>query len=264
MAVAVIFCLTLAAAAAPGTPLLEGPPRDHRGVPVCQYEGPTPAYPTEYCGDGVHIGGRGPCVLHADERGRGRCAHTLRLCPFIAHSSDGARPKPRTGVPGAKKPETLVWPGYDKVEADIRRLSTLLNEKNREVVARYGRNDTPEALAILQPIRADLRAAEAKEAHLLGKDLPNVPNPSGMFARLRIRTDAMGRPNPDDVQRHIDRMVNKGRLTAQDAAKLRFILRHARVLNPASLGASQVAQHVAKNLRRFGIDAPIEDSSLAH
>jgi hypothetical protein len=148
----------------------------------------------------------------------------------------------------------MDWPEFEHSKAEVARLSAILNTKNREVVAKYDRNDTPPALAILQPIRDELRSARAVVASLLGKDLPPVKNPRGMFSRLRIGTNPMGRPNHQDVQRHIDKMVRIGRLTAQTANKLRIVLRNNQVMNPSSRGASQVAQHVARNLRRFAID----------
>lgn len=49
------------------------------GPPTCPKTecGPAPMYPTEDCADGQHLGGRGPCLRHAD----GKCGWTRLTCP---------------------------------------------------------------------------------------------------------------------------------------------------------------------------------------
>lgn len=59
----------------PSTILVGGPPA--AGPPTCTRCGPAPMYPTRFCTDGRHQGGRGPCIQRRD----GTCSWLRLVCP---------------------------------------------------------------------------------------------------------------------------------------------------------------------------------------
>lgn len=150
---------------------------------------------------------------------------------------------------------TWVWKEYEANHARILELSTLQGQKSQEVVARFGRNDTPEALAILGPIREELKAARAKEAQLLCRDRPKVENPAAFFEQMNLPLKKR-RLDHDRLMGFVKRMVRSGTLSPEQGRRLRFTLGHAGhgVMNPSSRGAGQVHQRIAQALRCYGLD----------
>lgn len=146
---------------------------------------------------------------------------------------------------------------YAEIQAEIARLSEELNASNREVVARYGRNDTPAALAVLTPIRDQLANARRREQHLLCRDTPQVPNPQKLFASMGIRMDRF-KVDSGFVDAYITAKVMDGALSQEEADRLRFIISKSGhgVMNPSSLGAGTINQRIAQALRCFGLKGP--------
>lgn len=151
------------------------------------------------------------------------------------------------------------WPEYDALTQRIGELSQELTEKNREVVARYGRNDRPEALEVLVPIRKALVEAQQKQRDLLECGKEPVRDPAALFKSLGIRTiDSFGRPDDDSYKGYVESRVMDGTITEGDEERLMLIgrLRTGHVMNPSSRGAPWIARGWAGALRCFGIDTP--------
>lgn len=146
---------------------------------------------------------------------------------------------------------------YSEIQAELARLSRELNERNKEVVQRFGRNDTPEALAVLTPIRNQLANARQREQHLLCRDTPQVRNPKKLFESMGIRMQRF-RVDSRFVDAYITAKVKDGALSRGDAQRLRFIIAKSGqgVMNPSSLGASTINQRIAQALRCFGLKGP--------
>ncbi|HEU0264776.1 MAG TPA: hypothetical protein VFR01_03535 [Geobacterales bacterium] len=163
---------------------------------------------------------------------------------------------------GAGSPQlrvTAPWPEYDGLTQRIAQLSNELGEKNREMVRRYGRNDTPEALAVLTPLRESLRAAQHEQRRLLECEKEPVRDPAAMFRTLGIKTSApFGIPDNELLSGYIESRVMDGTITEQQKARFWRIvsLRTSGVMNPGSRGASSVVRAVSGTMSCFGIDTP--------
>jgi hypothetical protein len=150
------------------------------------------------------------------------------------------------------------WPEYDALAQRHADVSAELMARNNEVVATYGRNDGPEALAILEPLRRELRDLEAKRTKLLQCEPRAVTDPAAMFAALNIKTQNLGRPDGDSLRAYVESRVMDGSITRGQEERLFLILRlrSRGIMNPASKGASEIAYATAGALSCFGIDTP--------
>lgn len=145
---------------------------------------------------------------------------------------------------------------YAQTEEEMVSLSNLLGEKNREVVARYGRNDTPEALRILTPIRDRLQQARRHLDHLTCRDQP-VRNAREELEQRRIPLDRF-RVDRRWVDAYIQAKLVDGDISAAQAEDLRFVLSKSGhgVMNPSSLGAHTINQRIVQALICFGLSGP--------
>lgn len=141
--------------------------------------------------------------------------------------------------------ESEVWEEYEQVRAKILELSALLAEKDRDPAV----------------IQERLKALRERERHLLCWDRPDIANPREILESMGLR---MRRLLVDRA--HVDAFVTAkeadGTLSEQDAHRLRTILSRAgdEVMNPASLGASQINERIAKALLCYGLDSARADA----
>jgi len=142
---------------------------------------------------------------------------------------------------------------FEQNQAEVGRLSPILNAKNREVVARFGRNDTPEALQVLTPIRNRRQEARRNIEQMLCRDRP-VSRARDALARRGIQFRRM-QVDWRSVDAYVAAKIADGRLDAARAADLRFVLSKTGqgVMNPSSLGASTIIKRVAQALDCFGL-----------
>jgi hypothetical protein len=156
-------------------------------------------------------------------------------------------------VPGG---DLSLRDAYARTEAEIGSLSRLLSDKNREVVERYGRNDTPEALRILTPIRDRLQQARLHLDQLTCREQP-VFNVKEELGRRRIPLERF-RVDPRWVEAYVAAKVAGGAISEKQAEDLRFVLSKSGhgVMNPSSRGAHTINQRVVQALACFGLDGP--------
>ncbi len=179
--------------------------------------------------------------------------------------SPTASPKP--SIEGVVSPPALPtdsWPEYDELTAQIAELSKELNEKNSEIVRQYGRNDTPEGLAILNPIREALRAANEKQKLLLACEKKPKGDYLAVFESIGVPTlPPMNRPDDELLRGYVESRVMDGTITAQQKVRMWRIasLRSRGVMNPASRGAHQIIAATVEALACFGIDTPPSPSA---
>lgn len=147
-----------------------------------------------------------------------------------------------------------VREAFEQNQAEIVRLSPILNEKNLEVVARFGRNDTPEALRVLTPIRDRMHEARRNIEQLMCRDRPKVPRAREALEQRGIQFRRM-LVSSRSVDAYVAAKRVDGEISAARAADLQFVLSKTGqgVMNPSSLGASTINQRVAQALDCFGL-----------
>lgn len=145
---------------------------------------------------------------------------------------------------------------YAQTEAEMASLSRLLEEKNGEFVARYGRNDTPEALRVLTPIRDRLQRARHYLDQLTCRDQA-VGDARQELEQRRIPLERF-RVDSRWVEAYVTAKQADGDISADRAEDLRFVLSKAGqgVMNPASRGAHTINQRVVQALECFGLSGP--------
>jgi hypothetical protein len=156
-------------------------------------------------------------------------------------------------VPGAG---VSLHEAFERTEAEMLSLSSALNEKNREVVARYGRNDTPDALEVLTPINARLQQARDHLDHLLCRDEPRG-NVRQELEQRRIPIDRF-RVDGRWVDAYIAAKQRDGEISAAGAEDLRFVISKSGhgVMNPSSRGAHTINQRIVQALACFELVGP--------
>ena len=145
---------------------------------------------------------------------------------------------------------------YERTQTEIATLSKLLNEKNREVVARYGRNDTPDALRVLTPIRNRLNQARRHLDQLTCRG-QSVSNARRELEERRIPLERF-RVDGRWVDAYVDAKRVDGDISAERAADLRFVISKTGqgVMNPSSRGAHTINERVVQALACFGLQGP--------
>lgn len=167
--------------------------------------------------------------------------------------SDAALPQGPFPVPGG---DLSLRGAYEQTQAEIVILSNLLGEKNREVVARYGRNDTPEALRVLTPIRDRLQRGRQHLDQLTCRSQP-VGNVKDEFTRRKIPLDRF-RVDGRWVAAYIAAKLADGDISAAEADDLSFVISKSGhgVMNPSSRGAHTINQRIVQALACFGLSGP--------
>ncbi len=145
-----------------------------------------------------------------------------------------------------------VWEEYERNREEILRLSAALAE---------ARDDTTEVQTELASIRERLRAAWEREWELLCWDRPDITDPEAMFESMGLR---LNRRLVDRVSldAFVDAKEADETLSRSRAQKLRIVLTRSgdEIMNPASLGASQINQRIAKALQCFGLDSEVAEA----
>jgi hypothetical protein len=142
---------------------------------------------------------------------------------------------------------------YDALGERIGKLAKELNEKNSEVIRRYGRNSTPQAQAELDPIKDALRAAQDEQRKLRLCEKAPV-QATALFAALKIRTrHPTGVPEDESIQGYLETRMMDGSLTEEGKGRF-WKLVALRASLDASRGAAGAA--TAALLTCFGLDTP--------
>jgi len=230
------------------------PPGPRERMPACDPANPCPngRGAGEACGR-VSAGCPGVYTACTCRPGLSCEAGTCRAKAGDLHQVQTPPPPP----PG---PSCLAFDrvAYEQANAKAARLRRELRAKYQAVMARYHRNDGPEARAILDPLREEIAGRVTIARRLLGMDRPRIANPRAVFVRLGIATRRFGVPDHASLMAYVNRRVADGTLTIGCRAALLYVLgeRTAHVTNPSSRGAPYIAEATAQTLRLFGIDWP--------
>jgi hypothetical protein len=196
-------------------------------------------------------------------------ARSQAAAPVYARPPPGPQPTPQprpapnqlapAQLPAMPAPPATDWPEYDQLRAYYGELARYLQTRHDEILRVYRRNDGAEALAILTPIRDAMRDTEAKQQALLGcNDKRSRRDLGALWQSLGIRVERLGRPEHESVAAYVESRVMDGTITADEKRRVfRIISECSRgVMNPASLGADEIARAVVAGLVRFGLDTP--------
>jgi hypothetical protein len=150
-----------------------------------------------------------------------------------------------------------VREAHEQTQAELREVQRVQGEKHPEVIARFGRNDTPEAMRVMGPIWNRSKQLRAHLEQLLCRDRP-VSRPRDELKSRRIRFERKWRVDRRSVDAYVDAKQRDGAIGGARAADLRFVLSQAGrgVMNPSSMGAGTINRRIAQALECFGLFGP--------
>ena len=156
------------------------------------------------------------------------------------------------------------WREYDDLMRRRGEVQQDLLTRHQEIMQQYGRNDVPEAVAVLAPIRKELQAIDAQVKSMLECEGERVADPRAIFSALKIKTNKLGVADRASLRAYLESRVLDGTLTRAQYDRFILIvnLRTQNVMNPASRGASQIAAALAGTLRCFAIDTPAASKTV--